>query len=98
MRFNMAQTGPLRGRDGSQGTNLYHHHVVGFLIGDRHVTTTKTLQIGQAPGEYLLGRYYEFLTAGGGISGQCLTVDGGVLHPLMSRNVQTARLKTDGYA
>jgi NAD(P)-dependent dehydrogenase (short-subunit alcohol dehydrogenase family) len=36
--------------------------------------------------------------AGGGISGQCLTVDGGVLHPLMSRDVQTARLRTDGYA
>ncbi len=36
--------------------------------------------------------------AGGGISGQCLTVDGGVLHPLMSRDVQRGRLQSDGYA
>jgi hypothetical protein len=36
--------------------------------------------------------------AGGGISGQCLIVDGGVMHPLMSRDVQRARLLADGYA
>jgi NAD(P)-dependent dehydrogenase (short-subunit alcohol dehydrogenase family) len=36
--------------------------------------------------------------AGGGISGQCLVVDGGVMHPLMSRDVQRARLLVDGYA
>jgi hypothetical protein len=36
--------------------------------------------------------------AGGGISGQGLIVDGGVLHPLMSRDVQRARLLADGYA
>lgn len=36
--------------------------------------------------------------AGGGISGQCLTVDGGVMHPLMSREVQRGRLLSDGYA
>jgi NAD(P)-dependent dehydrogenase (short-subunit alcohol dehydrogenase family) len=36
--------------------------------------------------------------AGGGMSGQCLTVDGGVMHPLMSRDVQRGRLQRDGYA
>ncbi len=36
--------------------------------------------------------------AGGGIDGQCLTVDGGVLHPLMSRAAQRGRLEKDGYA
>lgn len=36
--------------------------------------------------------------AGGGISGQCLTVDGGVLHPLMARESQRSRLEKDGYA
>ena len=47
----------------------------------------------------LEGKYdVHCFTTGGGISGQCLTVDGGVLHPLMSRDVQRARLLVDGYA
>jgi NAD(P)-dependent dehydrogenase (short-subunit alcohol dehydrogenase family) len=36
--------------------------------------------------------------AGAGINGQCLTVDGGVLHPLMARDAQRGRLESDGYA
>lgn len=35
--------------------------------------------------------------AGGGISGQCLTVDGGLLHPLVSGEAQQGRLASDGY-
>ncbi|MBP6506444.1 MAG: SDR family oxidoreductase [Opitutaceae bacterium] len=35
--------------------------------------------------------------AGSGISGQCLTVDGGLIHPLMSAETQSGRLKVDGY-
>jgi 3-oxoacyl-[acyl-carrier protein] reductase len=35
--------------------------------------------------------------AGGGISGQCLTVDGGLLHPLVSAEMQQGRLAADGY-
>lgn len=36
--------------------------------------------------------------AGGGISGQCLTMDGGLIHPLMSAEIQQGRLASDGYA
>lgn len=35
--------------------------------------------------------------AGGGISGQCLTVDGGLLHPLVCGDTQQGRLAADGY-
>lgn len=35
--------------------------------------------------------------AGGGISGQCLTVDGGLIHPLVSTGMQQGRLAADGY-
>lgn len=36
--------------------------------------------------------------SGGGMSAQCVTVDGGVMHPLMSRDTQHGRLVNDGYA
>lgn len=36
--------------------------------------------------------------AGGGMTGQVITVDGGLVHPLMSRPHQATRLATDGYA
>ena len=36
-------------------------------------------------------------STGGGISGQCLTVDGGLLHPLVSAETQQGRLAADGY-
>jgi NAD(P)-dependent dehydrogenase (short-subunit alcohol dehydrogenase family) len=36
--------------------------------------------------------------AGGGITGQCIAVDGGVVHPLMTRGTQRGRLEKDGYA
>jgi len=36
--------------------------------------------------------------AGGGMTGQIITVDGGLVHPLMTHPVQAARLATDGYA
>jgi hypothetical protein len=47
VRFDMAQARPLRGCDGSQGANLYHHHVVGFLVGDSHIATAKALNVWQ---------------------------------------------------
>jgi NAD(P)-dependent dehydrogenase (short-subunit alcohol dehydrogenase family) len=49
------------------------------------------------PGD-LLGPLCLLLSdAGGGISGQCLTVDGGLIHPLMSAETQQGRLAADGY-
>lgn len=66
------------------------------LTGDAsdrlHATGTATLaggtlQIGQAPGEYLLGRYYEFLTAGGGISGAFGSVDASSMTPFLDFNL-----------
>ena len=46
-----------------------------------------TLQIEQAPGEYLLGQYYEFLSADGGVSGQFGTIDASSITPFLDFNL-----------
>ena len=45
MRFDMTQARALRGSDPRERADLNHHHVVGFLVCDRHIAATKTLQV-----------------------------------------------------
>ena len=46
-----------------------------------------TLQIEQAPGEYLLGQYYEFLSADGGVSGEFGAIDASSITPFLDFNL-----------
>ncbi|MFP7722845.1 autotransporter domain-containing protein [Lysobacter sp. A3-1-A15] len=46
-----------------------------------------TLQIAQVPGSYLLGQYYEFLSADGGVSGAFGTVDSSSISPFLDFNL-----------
>ncbi len=70
------------------GTMADNHTLIGWQSVGRRLT----------PGD-LLGPICLLLSnAGSGLNAQCLVVDGGVIHPLMARDTQRARLESDGYA
>ena len=46
--LDVTQLGALARRDACERADLHDHHVVGLLVGDRHVATSESLKIRQA--------------------------------------------------
>lgn len=70
----------------------------GSMVGDQQLIAWQSVGRRLTPAD-LLGPLCLLLSeAGGGISGQCLTIDGGLIHPLISAEMQQSRLSGDGFA
>jgi hypothetical protein len=46
VRFDVAQARALGGGYAGERANLNDHHVVGFLVCDRHIAAAQALQVG----------------------------------------------------
>ncbi len=69
----------------------------GSMVGDQQLIAWQSVGRRLTPAD-LLGPLCLLLSdAGAGISGQCLTIDGGLIHPLISAEMQQSRLASDGF-
>lgn len=69
----------------------------GSMVGDQQLIAWQSVGRRLTPADLLGPLCLLLSTAGGGISGQCLTIDGGLIHPLISAEMQQSRLASDGY-